>query len=533
MAQYPSEIYTPRSMVNRPGAVYDSNLTKVIFAEDFNFDRAEIVAIQTVLGLNPSSSYDTVASVITPLVDTGVVSAGVISGFDYSDNGDGSIDVSSGVSLLRVSDSESAEIVRIEFPGVSDVSLADGATNYVYFDYNSGEPAIVVSSSISSFNCMDKCLVYTIAREGNSIFVVDARGQNVDSNRKHRRVLLECDTFRHISGGCIIGEASGRKITVTAGGFYYGLNRIDHPAFDTSGSDTFAYYYRNGSGGFTKTTGNTVIDNAYYDDGSGTLASLGNNKFGVFWVYLLNNDPSSLAVQYGQESYNTIADAEASSVPLAPSTINGVGVLIGRIIIQKSASSFTSIETSFARSFVPSSAVSHNSLAVLQGGSVNEYYHFSALEHTYLQKLSTNSLSLVKATRQSYQSIPSDTFTKVELNIVSIDSEDEYDPDTNYRFTANSDGVYRVGALITSAGETWSVGKVAQINIYKNGANFALLDLRWLDAIGTRNLFLNGTTIIQLSAGDYLELYFKHTLGSNINIAQAAERNILTVERIR
>jgi hypothetical protein len=52
MAQYPNAIYTPRTMANRPGVVYDAAKTKVIFAEDFNKDRDEIVAIENALGVN-------------------------------------------------------------------------------------------------------------------------------------------------------------------------------------------------------------------------------------------------------------------------------------------------------------------------------------------------------------------------------------------------------------------------------------------------------------------------------------------------
>jgi hypothetical protein len=59
-AQYPGAIYTPTTKTNRPGVVYDPTKTKVIFAEDFNNDRNEIVAVENELGLNPSGAYDTV-----------------------------------------------------------------------------------------------------------------------------------------------------------------------------------------------------------------------------------------------------------------------------------------------------------------------------------------------------------------------------------------------------------------------------------------------------------------------------------------
>lgn len=60
MADYPSSIYSPRTMANRPGVEYDAEKTKVIFAEDFNLDRAEIVAIENTLGIDPQGEFTTV-----------------------------------------------------------------------------------------------------------------------------------------------------------------------------------------------------------------------------------------------------------------------------------------------------------------------------------------------------------------------------------------------------------------------------------------------------------------------------------------
>lgn len=61
MANFPDSIYSPRTMVNRTGVVYDKDKTKVIYAEDFNKDRAEIVAIENTLGLNPEGTFTSVA----------------------------------------------------------------------------------------------------------------------------------------------------------------------------------------------------------------------------------------------------------------------------------------------------------------------------------------------------------------------------------------------------------------------------------------------------------------------------------------
>lgn len=57
---YPADIYDPRVMQNRPGVEYDETDLLRIFAEDFNNDRDNIVAIQETLGLNPQGTYTTV-----------------------------------------------------------------------------------------------------------------------------------------------------------------------------------------------------------------------------------------------------------------------------------------------------------------------------------------------------------------------------------------------------------------------------------------------------------------------------------------
>lgn len=66
-ADFPGAITSPRTMVNRPGVVYDAAKTKVIYAEDFNKDRAEIVAIETELGIDPKGTYESVAAFLADL----------------------------------------------------------------------------------------------------------------------------------------------------------------------------------------------------------------------------------------------------------------------------------------------------------------------------------------------------------------------------------------------------------------------------------------------------------------------------------
>jgi hypothetical protein len=45
-------------------------------------------------------------------------------------------------------------------------------------------------------------------------------------------------------------------------------------------------YYRNGSGGWTREATQIAVPEGQFDNGSGTLATIGNRNFGNYWFYL-------------------------------------------------------------------------------------------------------------------------------------------------------------------------------------------------------------------------------------------------------
>jgi hypothetical protein len=71
--------------------------------------------------------------------------------------------------------------------------------------------------------------------------------------------------------------------------------------------------YRNGSGGFVFDTNSgtyyTVIDPNNYDNGSGTLQSVGGSKWSIQRLFIFPNNPDDIICYYGIESYSTFAKA--------------------------------------------------------------------------------------------------------------------------------------------------------------------------------------------------------------------------------
>ena len=306
-------------------------------------------------------------------------SAGVISGGDITDNGNGSVNVASGEAMLRTAASQTAPLKSMVFPSRNNIAMVNDATNYLWVNYHGGDPQVETSTTITDFNCLDKCHLYTVVREDDQLTILDGRFQNIDANRKQRRKNYETEPFTHVAGGTFLGN-NGLNLTVSPGAFYYSLTKIMQNAFDTSLAGTspdrvFEYYYRDGSGGWKEITDSKQLDNFDYDDGSGTLASAGGGQYVVNWIYMLLGQTPKLAVVYGRSYYSSdnLPGAEAEGTPQdLPPSIGGAGVLIGRVIIQ-AAGDVVEVKSAFTDTFNSGGNTSLSSLTGLSDDALKQY----------------------------------------------------------------------------------------------------------------------------------------------------------------
>lgn len=312
-------------------------------------------------------------------------SAGLYEGFELTDNGDGTVNIAAGEGVLRTSASPTAPLHLITAPAVNNLALTDNSANYIYVDYNAGSPTIAVGTSTTDFNCLDKCILYRLSREGNEINYINAMDNNVDANRSYRRKDFEIGGV-DIGSGAKVSETGTRNLGITAGSFWAILSNITTSAFDTSVSDTFDLYYRNGSGGWTKTTGNTQVDNLYWDDGTGVLNDLAVNRYAARFVFMaLSESGSKPVVIYGQNEHTTEEEAVNEQVPGdLPPEIDAVGAILAATIVQEGTTNFTSVLNVSETTFSTSLPTTHNNLSGLQGGTTNEYYHLTSAQTTNL-----------------------------------------------------------------------------------------------------------------------------------------------------
>jgi hypothetical protein len=137
----------------------------------------------------------------------------------------------------------------------------------------------------------------------------------------------------------------------------------------------------------------------------------------------------------------------------------------------------------------------------------------------------------------SAQTLVYNTATKIQFNTEVFDTDSAYDNSSNYRFTVPSGkaGKYFIYYQLraSSLGTTWQFGRV---QVYKNGSAFSdNAQNNGSSALHSSNFF-NGTLTLDLSASDYLEIYYTHESSDNSNgtatVGSPGEQGVFGAYRI-
>lgn len=128
------------------------------------------------------------------------------------------------------------------------------------------------------------------------------------------------------------------------------------------------------------------------------------------------------------------------------------------------------------------------------------------------------------AYNSSIQSIANNTFTKVQFQTESFDTNNNFDNATNYRFTPTVAGYYHVTEQVGLNSLTANSFSA----IYKNGGAIAYspVAVGWSGIANTLSsvavdVYMNGTT-------DYLEVYVYQASGGSLNTVNAANATMFS-----
>ena len=119
------------------------------------------------------------------------------------------------------------------------------------------------------------------------------------------------------------------------------------------------------------------------------------------------------------------------------------------------------------------------------------------------------------------QSFANSTFTKVQYNVEVFDTNSNYDPITNYRFTPTVAGYYQINANVGFGGVSSGYSMIA---IYKNGSLYTygsgIINNTSVGGLCVVSivLSLNGST-------DYVEIYAWQNSGSALVLSNGAGFN--------
>ena len=153
-------------------------------------------------------------------------------------------------------------------------------------------------------------------------------------------------------------------------------------------------------------------------------------------------------------------------------------------------------------------------LAKLSATGTKDATTFLRGDNTFASAGETNTPSFM-VYRSTVQTIATSTGTKVQFQTEVFDSDNAYDNATNYRFTVPSGkaGKYLFGYGIMSTTNT--TGRF-YADIFKNGTNgFATDEIAY-----TQYDTLGKTAVLDLSVGDYIEVYVTQFTGGNIDLYQ-------------
>jgi hypothetical protein len=393
----------------------------------------------------------------------------------------------------------------------------DGQSKYVVVDYDNGTPYYRIETDRSVVNQSNVVCLYIVWNVSGSIHAIefDNKGEGL-ANKIDNSILLTTPYRRSIDGGLIISVDASRYIQVTPAVVFAGTTPISILSFTSQTDRVTEISHSSGNWSFTETMAGYQVDNLYYDNGTDKVAA-NNNKYICRWVYRTIGDDKEVFVRLGTSEYNNLSDAQKESEPNNPGIAKEHAMLIGRIIIQKAATTcvYESIFTIFGAS-QGTSVSNHNDLNNIQGGDQvgSNYYHLDLLRYSYTSAISAD----VQTQLNNLQMLTSGTgITQVyaDAHYLKLDG-------TNGPITSNLGVTGTISAASVSAidisGTTLNVGNISNTEFGRLDGVSANIQTQLSNLSGTNSLKVDKTTQVIAGAG----LVGGGSLSANVTLSLSA-----------
>jgi len=313
--------------------------------------------------------------IVQPTISTGYLSIGV--------SGDG---------LYGLYSVDQPSILQQYTFAGGNFALTDNAINYLLAT-NTGDGAkLTVSTNRNDVegNFRTVIPIVTLPVDNGEVHQMSWAEGGHAMPEKHGNFLI--NNFRFVrdglAGGLMLGEASGRAVTLTAGKVWYGgISSINLDAFDSRSGSNFWLYEDRGTGWVRYLTGQ--YNNTSYQSTSGFAELQNTNRYAINWIYRTVGDDVRCLSVLGTADYD-LASAEAAGVPARlPPIIPAHAILVGKIVAAKNATGAYKIYSAFDTAFGGGGGgvSDHSQLSNLQGGSAGEYYHSTSDQYSTWSKI--------------------------------------------------------------------------------------------------------------------------------------------------
>jgi hypothetical protein len=301
-------------------------------------------------------------------LDAFIGNIGVVVLPTYVDNGNGTLTISStGYANYLTSLDGSGALVKMKTPISGALTLTDNTVNYVYSDYNNGNPQWAVTTSPSTFLTCGTCVpTYRVIREGTDLHVMnyDNAGTALEAKLYFKDVALH---GLERQTGLNLSTAATRISTISLGSAWFGitLNQLDA---NVAGTDGELYEYYLSSGNWLFNTVN-LYDSDFYSNGTNRL-SLGAGKWVAKYFFRGVEVDNDAYYTHGNQ-YNTAAEALSEGLPTPPVTVTAHSIYVGKIVIQQGATDGTAHPRLWEGSVQFTTSSSHATLS--ERDSVNQH----------------------------------------------------------------------------------------------------------------------------------------------------------------
>jgi hypothetical protein len=148
-----------------------------------------------------------------------------------------------------------------------------------------------------------------------------------------------------------------------------------------------------------------------------------------------------------------------------------------------------------------------------------------------------NHQSRARAYISAAQAIPDNTWTKIQFNAENFDEKSEFDPVTNFEFTAKEEGYYQVNARTEFTLTTLVDGSHISIAIYVNGSVWAYGNSLQVstDGASSKTMVYNNAPVVSdvvyLQAGQTISIYVYQFTGVSQNLGSGQTRTFVSIHK--